>query len=328
MELGPQQPIRVPKEHKEMLSVKKDPDNSNKLIVRINNSSLDIIQTCSRKAFYALSRGLKSRFESEATLYGKAIHAGLESWYEFHDDNAAVEAFNAVAEPLSGLPDTNKRSLANGKITLEHYFTTYREDGFEVAKDKDGVPYIERDVTAVVSDSDILRIEFFGRVDKILIEKKTGIMLVTDHKTTSSLGVDFYNRIRPNFQYTGYTWAAKESLGLSTNQFMVNGIQVKNNVYSGRGRKPGPPQFARQVTRITKQDIAELHSAIIIRVQEYISRGMIDGHWPMSTPNACSMWSGCQFRDICEVSTDDIQTTSKMRESVIKSRYRHVVSDL
>ena len=69
-------PAAVPKE---MLSTSVLADGRTK--VRINFSSLSIMQECWRKTEYSLVRGLRSNLESPATLFGSAIHKGLEEFY-------------------------------------------------------------------------------------------------------------------------------------------------------------------------------------------------------------------------------------------------------
>lgn len=315
-----------------MLSVKEE---NGKTLVQINSSSLDLLQTCLRKSHYVLNRNLKNE-DSTALAFGSAIHKALEHWYTLpFEERALNPKYNELAEvmayghgveneargplesirqfvlarfdTLKTLDESDKRSLSNGVRILQDYFRHYKDDGFEVYRDSQG-PVIEREVTATIYDSPSLRIDYFGTIDVILHNPQTGVITVTDHKTTSALGTEFYNRCKPNFQYTGYVWLAKQSLKIDTNLFMINGIQVAKTKTS----------FARQVTERTDEDFAELRSAVIHNVKKWLAA--LTEHvqevsaFPMTAPNPCSMYGGCSFLRICEVS-------SKLKESVIKALY-------
>jgi hypothetical protein len=69
------QPEQAPKR---MLKVYRDGDQT---VVEINSSSLDIIQTCPKKAEYSLKRGLTLKGGKPATTFGSGIHKALEVMY-------------------------------------------------------------------------------------------------------------------------------------------------------------------------------------------------------------------------------------------------------
>lgn len=321
-------PSAVPKKTpKEMLLVSSETGESGpRPVVRINFSSMDLINTCKRKALYALEKNLTSSEESSATLFGSAIHKGLEVWYvspksERHlrekscnDDGTfdekthscarcrAINAFNRVAEPLGSLDLGDKRHPYNGLRLLHKYFDQYIDDPFEVLCDDAG-PIVERRVEFTLIDKPDLKVIYFGTIDAILKDTETGTILVTDHKTTSTLGSDFYNRIKPNFQYTGYVLGAKLALGIDTNLFLVNGLQVAKT----------KADLARQVTQRNEEDFDELKLAVEETVRDYL-RSRESGHWPQNAPGPCNNWGGCGYRAICEV-------PNSIKNNVIESRY-------
>jgi len=319
-------------EPKEMLSVRTAPDG--RLDVRINFSSLDIIQTCKRKAYFSLRRKLRSTEEAPPLTFGSAIHKALEVFYcapradrskpstGICDDAqslmlmgaqplahgacvrcASVFTFLERGSSLKHLPDGDKRSLSNGLATLNAYFDRYSDDPFVIAKDGDG-PLCERRFDFLLCEDAKRRITFFGTIDAIFLNEETKQYVVCDHKTTSALGADFYNRVRPNHQYTGYVLAAQRALGLANvDTFISNGIQVAKT----------KKEFARQATKITAEDFAELQYAVEQAVDDYLwadHRGI----WPMSTPNACCMYGRCSYARICEV-------PNALKPSVIAALY-------
>lgn len=332
--------IAVAAEPKEMLSVRTEDEHT---FVRINFSSLSMMQECWRKTEYSLIRGLRSNLESPATLFGSAIHKGLEVFYKGKrterilpkhyketmemigagvwepdwEENLVLRAarsFVTKADPLRALPAENKRSVAAGTWILRHYFEQHITDPWVVVEDANG-PIVERRFTMPIHQEPGLTIEGFGTIDIVLRNEQTGLILPCDHKTTSQLGPQFYQRLHPNFQYTFYTWATREVLGFDTNSFLVNALQVKEIPKTARGT---PPQFARQVTTRTEEDFAELKRAILHSVSTHLYLLRSRDGFPMNSPGPCSNYGGCQYLDICAA-------PAQLRENIIKARYKESI---
>lgn len=318
---------------KEMLSVRKDGAQT---IVKINSSSLSLIQTCPRKSFYSLHERWKSRTGSPPLVYGSAIHKAMEVFYSHtskereipvnfeesaeamaHGDSAperhflydAISGFIAAAEPLRNLPDTDKRSIPSGVWVLSHYFKTYINDTYVIHSDDNG-PIVERSFSIPYYEDKNLKIELFGQIDFALRNELTGEVLPGDHKTSSQLGSEFFNRIKPNHQYTGYLIGAKETLGLDGEHFLVNGIQVKAIPKTALG---GPPSFTRQITRRNEQDFAEFKDALIAAVRNYL-RWSETGVWPIGVVDACANYGGCQYLDICS-------QPNELKQNILESKF-------
>ena len=322
---------------KEMLSISHGP---RKTEVRINYSSLSVLQSCARKSNYLLERKLRSHVESPATVFGSAVHAALEVFYsepregrnlpanfrkvsdtlpymqgtgaELEDSHFLYRAmwrFCEKAAPLRALPDSDKRSLANGVWLLQNYFETYIEDPYVVVCDEKG-PITERLVEYPLYEDEHLRIIYFGTVDVILRNEQTGVILPTDHKTTSVMGNDFFSRLKPNAQYTGYLWLAQQVFKLKTDAFLVNGIGVKTRPVKATSQGPS---FARQVTRRSVEDIEEFQQSVIEAVRNYL-RWQASGVWPLGPVDVCSYWGGCSFIDVCSA-------PSVLRENIIENKF-------
>lgn len=311
-----------------MLQLTKEP--SGKYLCEINFSSLDLIQTCLRKAYYILDQGLIKDDEAQALSFGTAMHKALEHWYELPIEQRELPAkykeaaeligyghsvpeaetvgslgsikrfYDSARISLASVDATDKRSISNGIKILTAYFKHYANDRLEVYRDKDG-PCIERKVSVELFDSEELKITYFGTIDVILENKETGIIMVADHKTTAALGAEFYNRCKPNHQYCGYTWAAREALGIPTDKFMINGLQVAKT----------KQEFARQVVSFSDDDFEEFKSAVRVRVRQYIT-AKENNEWPLASPNACSMYGGCAFISVCSA-------PKSIRQSIINA---------
>ncbi len=311
--------VRKREEPKEMLSIRKAEDRQ---IVKINFSSLNVVQACMKRAYFNLERGLQSKLESSALTFGKAFHAAMEVWYcspqanrksetghcddaqalmlaghepTPHGDCARCAAVFAFLEGTKTLGESDgARDPANGMLVLNSYFDHYLTDPFEVLMDASG-PVVERDFEYKVGEFQIpneglVEIWFFGRIDSVLRNRETSEIVVTDHKTTGALGKDFLNRIKPNFQYTGYWMAAKDILKVNPSRFLVNGVQVAKT----------KRDFARQFTTVTDEEIQNLKDAILWNVTNYL-KARRSGMWPLSAPDACTQWGGCSYKRICEL---------------------------
>lgn len=329
MDLGAEMPKRDPKE---MLSFVKLPDGRTE--IRINHSSYSLISLCKRKAHYALGRGLVGKHESPATLFGRAIHGALEVWYtsprasrrkassECDDSIALMEAGQAplphgrcvrcsaqarfldIAKSLGMLLDDDKRSLRNGTTILDAYFDHYADDPFSIMSDAAG-PICERRMELVLDDAEDARVTFFGTCDAVMQNESNGHILMCDHKTTSSLGSDFLNRINPSAQFRGYMAAfRKQWPEYNTRTFMVNGIQVAKTRQS----------FLRQFVEIDDSAMAEWREALLDQAYDYWARVKMDGPYPMNQADACTSWGGCQYISICQV-------PAQLRENIIEAQY-------
>lgn len=326
-ELEEQHVARPPKR---MLEVTSQPDGN--VLVAINYSSLELIQTCLRKAQYSLARKLRSDDDAPALNFGSAIHKALEHWYTLpeaerellpsqreraellafghglHDQTiGAVESVRQFClarwDQLRGVPEQDKRSLSNGVKILKAYFKTYQKDALVVARDESGAPLIERSFEFEMHREPGLVIRYHGAIDVILRNQQSGLLLIADHKTTSSLGTEFYARCKPNPQYTGYVMGAQRCLGISTNLFMVNGIQVAKTMQ----------QFARQITTREQEDFDELTGSVVANVRRWLD-ATASGSFVQAAPNPCSFYGGCTYLPVCSV-------PGQLRESVIGSKW-------
>lgn len=327
--------LAVAKTPKEMLRVE---IVEGKTKVRINSSSLSILQTCPRKAYYSLERKISPKQEASATLFGSAIHAALETFYSANKSerilppnmNKTLElmAFGATsdtendflvyratrkfidrAEPLKSLPPEDKRSLANGVWILGHYFNSWIDDPYTVYVDKDG-PFTERTLEAALYSNNNLEITLFGTIDVVMQNTANDELLVADHKTSSIVGKDFYNRLKPNHQYTGYLWLANKVLGLDLDRFMVNCIEVKSKGVTGRAAKPN---FPRQITTRTQEDFREFEQTVLYYVEQYLYWRKTN-FFPVGPVDACANYGACTYLNVCS-------SPQSIRENIISAEY-------
>jgi PD-(D/E)XK nuclease superfamily len=261
----------------------------------INSSSAEIINTCLRKAQYALKRNLRREGESDALTFGTAIHAALAAFYNGQRDLEYIhKIFEHEAKPLAHL-DNDKRSIANGKKILERYVATYENDPWTVYYDDKG-PFIERSFELPLTS----KVTVHGTIDCILKNTETGELVVCDHKTTSTVS-DLINRVKPNLQFSIYAWAANQ-LGIPVTRVMVNGIQVAKT----------KSDFVRIFTDRTEEDFQEMRMSLADAVNRYNFATTMNT-FPQNS-GSCANWGGCPYLEIC-------QTGMEHREAMIAQIY-------
>lgn len=327
--------VLVPAQPKEMISVTLTPSGKTK--VRINSSSISVIQECLRKSQYLLEEKWKAEDESPATLFGSAIHKALEVFYtgalseralpslneceqliyspalQSNLVLSAISAFITKAQPLSALPDGDKRSILNGVWILHNYFKTYINDPYSVYIDDQG-PFLERMFSYVMHEDESLVIELFGTIDFIFKHITDGNLLPGDHKTSSSLnfnGQSYFDRERPNHQYTCYMMMLNKVYGLSLTDFMVNVIEVKPKPKTARG---SVPNFPRQITRRDENDYIEFKEVVMKVVRDYLYARK-HNEWPLGSTDACNKWGGCQYKQVCSA-------PKSLRHNVLTSKFK------
>lgn len=328
MEVNPQlsdalPALDLPAKPKEMISVSQCGSRTR---VRINYSSMDIIQNCLRKAKFSLFEGWKPKDEAVATVFGSAFHKALEVFYRgkieerilpkletmqmmafgnFADGEESdlllrsARAFVDAAQPLKDVPESDKHSIMNGAWILHRYFETYLDDPYEAYCDEQG-PFVERSFSIVIYRDDSFEVELFGTIDVVLQNIKTGEFLPADHKTAGFLnfgGSSYFDREKPNHQYTGYLLGAKEVFGIETNKFMANIIEKK-----ARPKTKGAlgVQFPRQITERNEDDFADFKEALVATAEQYL-RAIRTRSWPMGPIGACTAYGSCSFRQVCSV---------------------------
>lgn len=319
---------------KEMLSFGEE---NGKVVVRINSSSLSMLQECYRKSYYSLIAGYRPQFESPALTFGKGIHKALETFYSApqeerilpdledlemlafdympNEGNAvhrAVSAFVDETKVLSSLPDGDKRSPLNGVWILYQYFKRYIDDPYVAYVDKEG-PFIERTFTLRFFEGPDFIIDLFGTIDFALCHTGTGEIIVGDHKTSSALGwgsSNYFDRDKPNHQYTCYSLAAREVYGLPGDEFMVNVVEVKAKPKTARGT---PPSFPRQITKRNEDDFEELKEVLVWEVGNLL-RAREQNVWPLGSVDVCNKYGGCSFKDVCA-------SPKSMRQTLLSNKF-------
>jgi hypothetical protein len=328
-------PVASPKE---MISVSKQDDGRTR--VKINSSSLGVIQECLRKSYYLLDQKWKAENEHPATIFGSAIHKALEVFYlgkmeervlpklddlelmayghALPEEGSslimrAVRAFLSRGEQLRPLPDTDKRSLPNGVWILHNYFKAFLADPYIAYVDEQG-PFVEREFTFRLFEDAEKVIDVFGTIDFAFKHTANGNIIIGDHKTASSFGFggsSYFDRERPNHQYTGYAMGARRVFGIETDEFMVNMVEVKARPKTARG---SGPLFPRQITTRNEEDFEEFTEVVVHSVENYLG-ALKTGMWPLGPVGACTAYGSCTYRQVCAA-------PKSMRENILSAKFK------
>lgn len=156
---------------------------------------------------------------------------------------------------------------------------------------------------------------YSGRID--LPNHREGDHLwVDDHKTTSVLGPQFFDKMKMSGQQKGYAWSFEQLTGQKVTGYCVNAIRTKeppiyvtSDEVSKYGKKSSPKQWweeslQRERFYIKPGELDEWRNNAINLVEEFFWRYQ-RGYFPMYTPNACCLYGRCQYFDVCSMQSSD-----------------------
>lgn len=319
-----------------MLSVHRT--SATEVTMKINFSTMSELAKCARKVQLKLIENYDRIEEHPALTTGKAVHKAMETWYRSPklirqrsthatdqaitdllagltidiSDSArlmAIASYIEVMEPLREHPDLGARSLGNVANILNDYFDHYLDEPYSLyTTDRPWTEvYFEHPLDSFATDSEFVNVIFHGTIDMILRNDENGDLYVCDHKTSSSLGADFLNRIKPNHQYSAYYWGALEHFHLPVVRFMVNGIQIAKTKHD----------FLRQLVHIRPDELAEFKLAAL-EAAKALWRAQQSGLYPMSAPDSCTMWGGCEFLQVCS-------SAPNVRQNILDADFQRIV---
>jgi hypothetical protein len=326
----------VPAVPKRMISAERQ---NGKDAVNINSSSHSVIQECPRKAKYLLHEKWRIVDGSPALCFGSGIHGAFETFSlappeqrkmvpleelemivfgTGYDEtkllHRAIKTFVDKTEPLKALPDTDKRSQINGVWILWNYFNTHINDPYTVLVDEHG-PFVEREFTFKLYEDDKLIVNYFGTIDAVKQHTTTKDIICVDYKTSSSISGwggngSFFDKEKPNSQYTGYLLGLREAFGIDINQFCIDIVEVKARPKTARG---SPPSFPRQITTRDENDYEEFRESVVKAARDYL-HFIATGSWPIGPTSSCNLWGACTYKQVCA-------SPKSLRETILQSKF-------
>lgn len=154
---------------------------------------------------------------------------------------------------------------------------------------------------------------YSGRIDLPTIHSDQ--LWVMDHKTTSMLGAQFFDKMRMSAQQKGYAWAFQELTGKSVAGYVINAIRTKEPpLYitdpnaPKRGKATSPEAWwneslARERYYLKPDELTEWKHNAIALMEEFFYH-YAKGYMPMKTA-WCSSYGRCPYFDVCSTTASD-----------------------
>ena len=309
----------------------------NEFALQIDNSSLEVFNTCPRSAEYQLvhARGAPP---SPPLTYGGGVHDGLEYWYKNQGGATSPSTLEDVIRDSirasehsfeqNPIPLGEWRTADKCSDTLQRYFKHYgTKEPFELLKDADGNSAVEIPFSlplGVIEQAEIVTTDYtfadivdpdtyshpstakvaFSKIHVYwtgkmdLAARMDGANWIIDHKTTSMLGPSFYRHFELSGQTIGYTWAGEQIFGEKFAGLMVNVIVGRKPTKSGVGCT-----FERQRFYYRQDQVDEWADNTLTLCSDFIACLARD-NFPMSVSWCMGKYGACKYHDVCTLPKD------------------------
>ena len=245
-------------------------------------TALSTFLRCRKRYYWRMVRDLVGKTPQTAPEFGKAIHKALDNWFHFRNPDQALLEFttNFVENP-----NDEKRTIRVGIKLLQLYFEKYAQEGFKVLATE--LPF-----SLPVAEGGF---NLIGRIDKIV--DWDGAVYVMDHKTTSRLGYEFFYKIKPNMQFDGYIWAARQLGYPKCSGILLDALLVAKGLCVPAQLAKLQP-LARDISARTDKELADYITKICLIVDD-IRNCYKTGVWYENTEGCCDFIE-CPYRKICK----------------------------
>lgn len=238
--------------------------------IYIDNSILCSVATCDTRTVLRYILGYTTREERANLLSGTAGHdANAEYFRTAGDKQAALDKFAEVYRDWAdaNVPPDDRLTYENTHNIMNAWYDAHPLDkadftvdpaqveiGFSFPLDSEG-EYV-----------------FVGRIDAIVTDNATSRARVLDHKFPGRIDAKFARNFKTDTQFTGYIWAASQTLGIPVDGGYVNGIEFS--------RLPSDPsrKCAKHGTTYDECGFLHLNSQLLIvnRTPQQIARWRVN----------------------------------------------------
>lgn len=266
----------------------------------IDSTMLAALRSCPQKMYRSYVQHWKPKAESVHLVAGGAFASGIEAarrvFYEQGQSAGDAEAAGlaALMEHYGDFecPPESAKSLERTCGALEFYFSQYPlgQDGMSPISLPNGKFGIEFSfahplpVSHPVTGDPLL---YTGRAD-MLANFADGIYVV-DEKTTSSLGASWSRQWEMRAQFTGYSWAAQEALGVKAAGTIIRGVSILKTKYDTQQVVTYRAQW--EIDRWLEQTCRDL---------ERLKRMWAEGYYDFALDHACAEYGGCSMLQVCK----------------------------
>jgi len=280
-------------------------------------TSLDLAQSCPRKYYYSMIRGIRPKELSVHLIFGGIYASALEHFYKHRAEGKTInEALRLVVHEAlvsswdfeTGFPKAfndpkkTRAALIRTIIWYVEQFADETSDGLRTYHLHDGKPAVELSFSLEIA-ADIV---YCGHLDRVVQMGEE--LYVMDQKTTGgTVGPYYFNGFSPSNQMSGYSFAGQIILKSPVRGVIIDAAQIAVNY----------TRFERGVTSRSKDQLEEWYQATIQSINAFQAQveGSPDAEstYPQN-PTACGNYGGCAFRILCSRSP-------KVRENFIQSDF-------
>jgi len=298
-----------------------------------NSGWIEALSTCHRQLQYKSLNLRVGAAEKPALNFGSCIHLCLEHRYrKYGTDIVGPTFWNEIADIITGFfqehpsPIEDWRNANWALATIKRYMAKYETEDFALLGDKNGAPLIELPFAIELyrhrcpAGDNTLRLQeiivvYTGRID-LLLALADGTKWTMDHKTTSQIGQQHWDKMRLSSQQKGYCWAVEQLTGHKLTGFVINTIRTKeppqyvlNNVASKYGKTQTPEAWwneslQREKFYLKPNELDEWKRNTIALVENFFFN-YERGYLPMETALGCASYGRCPYFDVCTLAEPD-----------------------
>jgi len=255
----------------------------------LDSSTITTYMKCPRKFYWKYIRHLDFPKKKHGANFGNAIHKALFEFYSTKDNEKALQAFHDNWEDVE--TDT-LRTHDTGRRILKMYFKKHEKEPFKILTLEKGF------------EIDIAGHTFCGRMDSTI--NWNNMYLVKDHKTGKNAPHNLSEKYRPDFQMSGYVWAARKLYNLPFKGALINYLQVA---------KKKKDIFFRAITPREDFELEIFEGILKKLVIEITSKDRGDMEdWDMRWSN-CNNFGSCIYKDLCV--TDEPERLTFMYDTFV-----------
>ena len=271
----------------------------------IDSTMLSDYLACPKKFHWGYIRRLQSSKPSIHLHFGGVFAAALDAMRQCYYggaatlDQALAQGFRIASlrwgnEELDAFPP---KTFFTCVELLAYYIEThpFGTDPIQPYFRPNGAPATE--FTFAIPLESILHpdtnqpLVYAGRFD--LLGQYNNSLFVVDDKTTSQLGPSVMTQWALRGQFIGYCWAAKQ-YGYPVAGAVVRGLCIRTTGFDHAEPIIYAPDWL--IARWAKRT----ESALRRMIEDWKA-----GYFPENFDNACTHYSGCQFRQLCETNNPE-----------------------
>lgn len=281
-----------------------------------DNSQTSTYQTCPMKYYLKYDRGIKKRDGNYVNVdldFGRVVHKFLENHY-LRLTNKPVETNISIWDELPIVPGEKHKTREAGQFLANRYMEQY--------PDPEKVLAVEETITF-----DLDGFPYGVKVDTVV--QLNGQIYGLEHKTSGNIGYGYFDRYFINSQISAQTFAIMrkygECSGIILNAMSIRGIEkpallspgstdcayysdveVKYSKYYKKqmaycsGYKV---DFGRSIIQRTPQELGDWYQNQVKLIKKIEQDRNESGYVKHDGSGVCTMFRGCQFKELCKVST-------------------------